>query len=179
MAVAVLAAGVTVWTAPNASTERLVSASGGSDVRQAVVDLTAQRDQLAERVARLERGLGDLQLAARPVKTTEVTGSIGRPAAPAPTAPSAGPTAFAVSLGPDATIDAVRRRWTALAARYPQALSRLTPRALKPDGGTEVYDLVAGPFATRADADRACSTLADQGFACDTTIFAGEPLGRP
>ncbi|MFL1875356.1 SPOR domain-containing protein [Hansschlegelia beijingensis] len=175
MVVAIAAASVTAWTAGGAPAERLIAADGSQELRRSVRELTAQRDELAERVARLERGLGELKLAAVAVAggTPEVTGSIRRPAAPDERGQQ-----FAVSLGPDASIDAVRRRWGALAARYPQALSKLTPRALRQDGGSLV-DLVAGPFASRAEADQACATLADQGFACDTTIFGGEPLMRP
>jgi len=175
MVVAIAAASVTAWTAGGAPAERLIAADGSQELRRSVRELTAQRDELAERVARLERGLGELKLAAVAVAggAPEVTGSIRRPAAPDERGQQ-----FAVSLGPDASIDAVRRRWGALAARYPQALAKLTPRALRQDGGSLV-DLVAGPFASRAEADQACATLADQGFACDTTIFGGEPLMRP
>jgi len=173
MVVALAAAGATAWTARGAPTERLIAADGSQELRRNLRELTAQRDELAERVARLERGLGELKLAARAGASPEVTGSIRKPAIP-----EAKGEQFGVSLGPDASIDAVRRRWGALSARYPQALGKLSPRALRQNGGALV-DLVAGPFATRAEADHACATLADQGFACDTTIFGGEPLMRP
>ncbi len=172
MVVAIAAASVTAWTGGGAPPERLIAADGSQELRRSLHELTAQRDELAERVSRLERGLGELKLAAA-VGAPEVTGSIRRPAAPDERGQQ-----FAVSLGPDASIDAVRRRWGALSARYPQALAKLTPRALRQNGGPLV-DLVAGPFASRAEADQACATLADQGFACDTTIFGGEPLMRP
>lgn len=172
MIVALFAAGATTWISRNSTTERII-ASDGEGLRREVAALAQQRDQLADRMARLERGVGEMKLAAARSVDNDVTGSIPRAPKPAPTG------AFAVSLGPDVSVDAVRRRWTALVARYPQALSALSGRAAKADDANGVYDLVAGPFGTRSDAERACTTLADQGFACDTTVFAGEPLAKP
>ncbi|GLK66867.1 SPOR domain-containing protein [Hansschlegelia plantiphila] len=172
MTVALAAAAATAWSARGEIRERMVASDQGLQLKREMAALAAERAELAERLGRLERGLGELKLAARASTRGDVTGSIGH-------TPETRTGAFAVSLGPDVSMDAVRRRWSALVARYPQALARLTGRAVKSDDDGGVYDLVAGPFTTRAEADGACATLADQGFACDTTVFAGEPLARP
>lgn len=174
MTLAVFAAGATVWTSRSAPEERLV-ASSDTELRRNVRELASQRDEFADRVARLERGLGEVRLAAQASAQSEVTGSITARPAPAP-APAPGPQAFGLDLGPDLTIEAVQRRWLALSNRNPQ-LARLAPRARRTKAG-DGLDLIAGPFQTASDAARACSSLADQGFACDTTTYAGEPLPR-
>ncbi|MET0312993.1 MAG: SPOR domain-containing protein [Hansschlegelia sp.] len=171
MMVALFSAGATAWISRNSSGERIV-ASDGEGLRREVAVLAEQRTQLLDRLNRLERGVGELKIAAR-ATDIDVTGSLGRGVKHSPTG------TFALSLGPDVTVDAVRRRWAALVARYPQSLAQLSGRAAKAQDGQGVYDLVAGPFATRSDAERACATLADQGFPCDTTVFAGEPLTTP
>lgn len=174
MVVALAGASVTLWRAPTQSA--VVTAEAGEvAVRRDLARLTAERDALATRVTALERGLGEIRLAQRATEP-DVTGSIGR-GAPAPTIQTVKPV-FGLSLGPDASLDAVRRRWSALAARYPQQLSRLTPRAQKGDVAG-VYDLVAGPFSSRSEAEKACGALADQGLGCDTTNYSGDLLVRP
>ena len=184
MAVALTGAGVTVWRAQDvgASGARMVVAGEDRALKQDVARLTAARDELQGRLASLERGIGELKLAARAALMPETTGSISRAqpaiaAQPAITEPLRG--GFGLSLGPDATLDAVKRRWTALSARYPQQLAKLSPRAQRSPGAVGVYDLVAGPFSSRTEADKICSALADQGVACDTTSYAGDPIGRP
>lgn len=176
MAAALAAAGATVWRAPAGPSvdQALQAAAEDRALKREVGRLAAERDQLAGRLASLERGLGEVKLAQRSVEP-ETTGSIGRPQTPAPVAKPGG---FGLSLGPDASLDAVKRRWTALSARYPQQLARLAPRAQK-GGAPGIYELVAGPFANRAEADRACAALAEQGLACDTTDYTGDPIGRP
>jgi hypothetical protein len=177
MAAALLGAGAVIWRSHGAGeTARLVAAAEGREIAalgQDVRRLALEREELADRLARLERGVGELKLAAQSLASTETTGSIARPAA------AAKGGAFAVSLGPDANIDAVRRRWTALAARHPGVLAKLSPRALRSEVGAGVFELVAGPFASAADAGRACASLAEEGLACDTTSYAGEPIARP
>lgn len=174
MIAALAGAGASLWRAPGAG-PTIAAEAAEITVRRDLARLTAERDALATRVAALERGLGEVRLAQRAAEP-DVTGSIGR-GAPAPTIQSVRPV-FGLSLGPDASLDAVRRRWAALSARYPQQLARLTPRAQKGDVAG-VYDLVAGPFSSRSDAEKACTALADQGLGCDTTNYSGDPLVRP
>ena len=170
-------AGAVVIAAPaRTGATRLVAAGPTESVGRLdreVKRLTEERDALTERLARLERGMGEMKLAAaRAVLVPETTGSVGRPAAAI-----GRPRAFAIGLGPETSIDAVRRRWAALAARYPE-LARLTPRAARSGPGRNVVDLIAGPFATAQEAVRACGELAAEGVPCDTTPYDGEPLDR-
>lgn len=176
MVASLATASFTVWRAPAApaTDESLQAAAEDRALRRDVARLETQRNELAARLAAIERAVGEVKLAQRSSEP-ETTGSIARPQ-PAPSTQKTG--GFALSLGPDASLDAVKRRWTALAARYPQQLARLAPRAQK-SGVPGVYDLLAGPFASRADADRTCAALAELGLACDTTDYAGDPIGRP
>lgn len=178
MIAALAGAGVTAWRGPGpeAAGERLVAASDDNALRQNVARLAAERDELRGRLASLERGVGELKLAARSAMAPETTGSIGRPQ-PASPEPRGG--GFGLSLGPDASLEAVKRRWTALSARHPQLLAKLAPKAQRSSEGPGVYDLVAGPFANRGEADRTCAALAEQGLACNTTSYVGDPIGRP
>ncbi len=142
----------------------------GRDVRR----LAGERAELVQRMSQLERGVGELRIAmaATSPSSSDVTGSIGP--ARAPNAPSVA----AIRLGRVGGLQDLRGRWNSLTSRYPAALARLTPRAARSDVGPNMYDLVAGPFATPADAELACADLAAAGLACDTTVFVGEPLGR-
>ncbi|GBD47479.1 SPOR domain-containing protein [Methylopila sp. Yamaguchi] len=170
-------AGAVMIVSPSGSSPtRLITAEATESVGRLdreVKRLTDERSALAERLARLERGVGEMKLAAaRAALTPETTGSVTRPA------PVAGhPPAFAIGLGPETSVEAVRRRWTALSGRYP-TLARLTPRAVRSGPGRNVVDLVAGPFPTAAEAVRACGDLAAEGVPCDTTPYDGEPLDR-
>lgn len=183
MLAALAGAGATLWRGGESSRsdERLVAtASEDRTLRRDIARLSAERDELAGRLASLERGVGEMKLSMRD-SASDITGSITRqqPAAPVAHVPPVGASnAFALSLGADASIEAVRRRWSALSARYPQVLAKLTPRA-QPSDVPGVFDLVAGPFVSRQEADRSCGALAELGFACDTTSYTGEPLGRP
>lgn len=180
MVAALAGAGATVWrSGPAAAPETRLYATASEDaaLKRDVARLAAERDELSARLATLERGLGEMKLAMRD-PAPETTGSIARPAAAAPAAPAETRGAFGLSLGADASMEAVRRRWTALAARYPQALARLTPRAQR-SNVPGVFDLVAGPYVSRTEAERACGSLAELGLACEATAYSGDPLSRP
>ncbi|MFD1704992.1 SPOR domain-containing protein [Methylopila henanensis] len=176
MAAAVVCAAVTVWRAPAGSQTRLVATLDGAAVDalgREVKRIGAERDELAQRLARLERGVGEMRIAM--AAAPETTGSIG---APTPQAASGRPAAFAIAFGPEATVEAARRRWNALAGRYPRALSALAARTVKRGSTSGAVELIAGPFATAADAARACADLLADGVPCDTTAYTGEPIGR-
>lgn len=182
MTAALGGAGFIVWRAPPGGGQetRLIAALDdgevdrlGRDVRR----LTAEREELTVRLARVERGIGELKLA-QAAQGPETTGSIRRPEiAPQPIAPGH-PPAFAISLGPESSLESARRRWNALTGRYPRSLSALAARTVRNGSGARAFELLAGPFATEADAARACSELAGDGVPCDTTGYAGEPLNR-
>ncbi len=170
MLAAIGAAGAAVWRGEPASGQRLVTADAEAPLRRDLARLGSERDALALRVAALERGFGDMKLARRATEP-ESTGSIQRPG----DRPAAG---YGLSLGIEPSLDAAKRRWTTLAARFPGQLAKLTPLARKEAGKTPLFELVAGPYPGRPDAEAACGTLADQGLACDTTDYAGDPIGR-
>lgn len=170
MVAAIGAAGAAVWRGEATSGQRLVVADAEAPLRRDLARLGTERDALALRVAALERGLGDIKLARRAAEP-ETTGSIQRPV----DRPAGG---YGLSLGIEPSADAAKRRWTTLAARFPGQLAKLTPLARKEAGTTPLFELVAGPYPGRPDAEAACGALADQGLACDTTDYAGDPIGR-
>ncbi|GLK75614.1 hypothetical protein GCM10008171_08680 [Methylopila jiangsuensis] len=127
--------------------------------------IAAERDDLSRRMALLERGVGEMKIAAIAQRPTDTTGSIG-----------AGAGAFALALGVEMSTDAARRRWSALGARYPRALSGLSLRLARRPGGA--VELLAGPFATSEAAGRACVELAGPATPCGAAPFTGEPIEK-
>ncbi len=181
MAVALIGATATVMRSAGAPRERLVAAVEEKSLQTEVTKLAAERDDLAGRLASLERSFGQFKLASRAANAPETTGSVSRPAAQGA---SSGTVPYVVApigvtIGRDGSLDEIRRRWSTLANRYPQQFGKLVPRAQRMGSGAGQVELVAGPFATMADAERACAALADTGLACDTTSYAGDPIGRP
>lgn len=170
MAASVGCAGFTVWRASNLPEQRLIAAGEDVAIKRDMARLGAERDALAGRLAALERGVGELKIAQR-ASDPDTTGSIRRPDV------QTGP-GFALSLGIEPSLDAAKRRWGALTARFPQQLARLSPRVQREPGVKPMFDLVAGPYTTRDEASLICGLLAEQGLACDTTEYAGDPLGR-
>jgi sporulation related protein len=85
-------------------------------------------------------------------------------------------TNFAVQLGAGRSVEALKLSWSLLLDQHGDALSPLQPRVIAPrtDGGS--YRLVAGPFGTRAEAEKICSAMALSRNKCFSTVFMGEPL---
>ncbi|WP_020178389.1 SPOR domain-containing protein [Methylopila sp. M107] len=169
MAASIGCAGFTVWRASHMPEQRLIAA-GDEALRRDMARLSAERDALSVRLAALERGVGDMKVAQR-ASDPETTGSVQKPAA-------ASGARFALSLGMEPSLDAAKRRWAALSARFPQQLARLSPRVQREQGPKPMFDLVAGPYTSRVEAEQICGLLAEQGLACDTTDYTGDPLGR-
>lgn len=92
-----------------------------------------------------------------------------------PVVTRAGPVTFAVQLAAGPNLDGLRQSWGQLRERH-DTLAALEPRIVAPrnDGGP--YRLLAGPFSTKADADRVCSELNVGRKGCYVTAFAGAPL---
>ncbi len=111
----------------------------------------------------------------RPVRTTSIDMSPPEAAEEV----SEGPltrTMFAVDLGAESSMGALRIRWDNLKRHYPE-LASLSPRiAVRDDGGKIVLHLVAGPFENAADAARACASLLSRGAFCDGGLFEGQRL---
>lgn len=143
----------------------------------AVRALSADRDRLAGRLEQIERSMGDV--------TASVTRE--RPVAPpaqALVAPRAAVdsiatrTEFAVDLGGDISVEALRALWATMQGNHP-ALANLKPLVSIRDGakpGVVELRLVAGPLANAAAAARICALLAVNHVTCQTAVFDGQRL---
>jgi hypothetical protein len=99
-----------------------------------------------------------------------------RRAEPGPVAalsPPAAPAA-AILLARGPSLDALRLSWSLLNERHKSSLGTLEPRVVTSEPGT--HQLVAGPFASVADAAKACATLKSRGVTCQPAEFKGEGL---
>ncbi len=83
---------------------------------------------------------------------------------------------FGVQLGSHPSLEGLRERWDRLRDQHRGQLGRLEPRIVPPRGGGGAYRLLAGPFATKADADRACSDMGLARPGCFATAYTGTPL---
>jgi hypothetical protein len=113
-----------------------------------------------------------------------VTGSIGRKDANSveevtfgePVVKRAGAaTAFAVQLAASPSLQGLRQSWGQLRERH-GVLAALEPRVAAPRNEGGPYRLLAGPFATKADADRVCSDMGVGRNGCYVTTYTGAPL---
>jgi cell division septation protein DedD len=83
---------------------------------------------------------------------------------------------FAVQLAAAPSVNALRQSWGQLTERHAGALASLQPRVVAPRGEGGIYRLLAGPFASKADAERICSELRVGAKACFATPYTGAPL---
>ena len=86
-----------------------------------------------------------------------------------------GPIAFAVQLAAGPSLQGLRQSWGQLRERH-GSLAALEPRVVPPrsDGGP--YRLLAGPFPSRAEADRVCAEMGVGRNGCYVTTYIGTPL---
>ena len=86
-----------------------------------------------------------------------------------------GPIAFAVQLAAGPSLQGLRQSWGQLRERH-GSLAALEPRVVPPrsDGGP--YRLLAGPFPSRAEADRVCTEMGVGRTGCYVTTYIGTPL---
>jgi hypothetical protein len=147
--------------------------------------LSADRDRLAGRLEQIERTMGDVTASVtreRPVAPTIPTVAAAPPTQ-APVAPRAVDsiatrTEFAVDLGGDTSVEALRVLWATMRGNHP-ALANLKPLVSVRDGakpGVVELRLVAGPLANAAAAARICALLAVNHVACQTAVFDGQRL---
>jgi hypothetical protein len=83
-----------------------------------------------------------------------------------------------VQLGSANTVDSLRLTWSFIADQNRESLAGLEPRfttTTTPTAGP-IYDLMAGPFKTAADARKTCKALAQRGVDCRVANFAGDAL---
>lgn len=89
-------------------------------------------------------------------------------------------TQFAVELGEDQTVEALKARWAALQAQHGDLLAGLDTRHAPAAEGAatpgQKLRLLAGPFSNAADAVTLCLRLKSADLACKETVFAGERL---
>ncbi len=78
-----------------------------------------------------------------------------------------------VASGP--SLDAVRLSWNVLTQNHGAVLGPLEPRT-QTAGNGNIVQLIAGPFASDLDAQKACTLLRSRGVTCRMTDFAGAPL---
>lgn len=86
--------------------------------------------------------------------------------------PSAPIAAILLARGP--SIDALRLSWSLLNERHKTTLGALEPRVVSAEPG--IYQLLAGPIASSADAAKVCANLKARGVTCQAAEFKGEGL---
>ena len=130
----------------------------------------------------------------RPEAERVETGSIVPPAQPAPPAappaaaaaptitfgtpvvtPTKASTTYAVQIAAGSSRDAVRTSWNQLTSKH-AALQGLEPRVVAPKAEGGKYRLMAGPFPSKAEAERVCADMGVGRTGCFSTTFTGEPL---
>lgn len=83
---------------------------------------------------------------------------------------------YAVQLAAGPSVDAIRLSWNLLVERH-TALGVLQPHVVPPKAdGTGRFRLMAGPLATKADAEKVCADMGVGRNACFATPLVGEPL---
>lgn len=92
-----------------------------------------------------------------------------------PNAKPAAPKAFAVQLGAGPSLQGLRQSWSQLVEKH-GALAGLQPRVVAPRAEGGSYRLLAGPIASKADADRVCTDLGVGRNGCFATNYIGGPL---
>lgn len=105
------------------------------------------------------------------------------PPAPLPIAGPRAPTRtlFAVQLAKQIEPEAIGARWTALKKQHAGILGRLQPRTIEvPSKGPrkKAATLIAGPYDNAASAALACARLIALGTQCESTVYAGTPIGK-
>jgi SPOR domain len=78
-----------------------------------------------------------------------------------------------VASGP--SLDAMRLSWSVLSQNHGGALGPVEPRVQQAGDGS-IFQLIAGPYATDADAAKACSSLRARGVTCRMAEFGGAAL---
>ncbi len=125
--------------------------------------------------------VGPVVLNSPNVKTAAASAAVAV-AVPAETPAVAAPAAakpFAVQLASGGSVESLRLSWSVLSEQHGDALGALQPRYNRSASTAEagpIFDLVAGPFKTAADARKACKTLASRGTDCKISNFGGNGL---
>jgi hypothetical protein len=89
--------------------------------------------------------------------------------------PSKSVTPAALSLSTATSITGLRASWLLLTTTHRDAFIGYSPRYVA-NPTTGAYQLLAGPIASHADADRVCTELRTQNINCGVTDYVGNPL---
>jgi len=82
-----------------------------------------------------------------------------------------------VQLASGPSLDALRSSWRVLRDQHSDALGPLQPRYVSPrGGGNGPFGLVAGPLASKADAEKVCTDIGLTRKDCFVTTSLGRPL---
>ena len=114
-----------------------------------------------------------------PIATGALPPPASRPIAfgPAKVAPAPALRTLGIELTGAESIEALRVGWDQLARQHNQVLRGLTARyRTAVQGEEQPLRLVAGPFASQADANRACTQLRSKQIACRVGAFTGNAL---
>lgn len=156
----------------------------------AVRVLGAERDELAERVARVEQQFGDITASiARAPRAVEPQRPVEMPRSPEPVVIPSQPaspadstvlrTEFGVDVAADTSVEGLRQRWQALRVQHPVLLEGLRPVMAVAEGtrpGSLELRLIVGPLTNANAASRLCASLAQSGLTCRTAVFDGQRL---
>ena len=96
----------------------------------------------------------------------------GQPVVAEAAQPSTPTAAILLARGP--SIDALRLSWSLLNERHKATLGTLEPRVVSAEPG--LYQLLAGPIASPADAAKVCANLKARGVTCQAAEFKGDGL---
>ena len=111
---------------------------------------------------------------AAPSRPAAATASAAGIAVSKPVEPSGPPVGVLIASGP--SLDAVRLSWQLLIESNKSALRSLEPRFVERGVEPTIYQLIAGPVATREEAAKVCDRLRAKQVRCTVTTFAGNPL---
>lgn len=85
-------------------------------------------------------------------------------------------TTYGIQIGAGGSIEALRGSWGKLVSKHAHALSALEPRYFSPRSEGGKFRLVAGPFTSKEEAEKACADMGIGRAGCFSTTFGGEPL---
>ena len=84
------------------------------------------------------------------------------------------PVGVLIATGP--SLDAVRLSWQLLTETNKSVLRPFEPRYVESSGDGGLFQLIAGPVASREEAARVCERLKARNARCSVTGFTGQPL---
>jgi len=128
--------------------------------------------------------------ASSPAPSQASSGTADTAGGPAPAAPAAetasldpvvlppaandGTTRYGIEIGTVAKQDALRPLWRTFLTNHAALVAGLQPRrVLAPD---KKWRLIAGPFASAAEANQACALFKKASQPCEATVYAGDSL---